>query len=150
MCKMDVADAFKQLAIKPSQWPFFCVRWRQLYYVYVILIFGCQSSPKLFDTIAQAICWVASNNYGIVPIFHLLDVFLTIDKPDLCTGQRTMTLLSMLFSRLKVPLAKHKCKGPAELYPIVAAAVLLGKHWISKRIMFISDNEATLYIIKKM
>ena len=37
-----------------------------------------------------------------------------------------------------------------ELYPIVAAAVVSGKHWTSKRIMFVSDNEATVYIIQKM
>ena len=37
-----------------------------------------------------------------------------------------------------------------ELYPIVAAAVVWGKDWTSKRIMFISDNEATVYIIRKM
>ena len=37
-----------------------------------------------------------------------------------------------------------------ELYPIVAAAVVWGKYWTSKRIMFISDNEATIFIIRKM
>ena len=37
-----------------------------------------------------------------------------------------------------------------ELYPIVAAAVVWGRYWTSKRIMFISDNEATVHIIRKM
>ena len=38
-----------------------------------------------------------------------------------------------------------------ELYPIVAATVVIwGKHWTSKHIMFFSDNEATVYIIRKM
>ena len=43
MCKIDIANSFKQLAIKPSQWPFFCVKWKQLYYVFVKLAFGCRS-----------------------------------------------------------------------------------------------------------
>ena len=90
------------------------MKWRQFYYVSVRLAFGCRSSPKLFDSIAQAISWIASNNYGIETIFHLLDDFLTIDTPDMCAGQRTMALLTMLFSRLNVPLAKHKCIGPAD------------------------------------
>ena len=114
MCKVDIADAFKQLAIKPSQWPFFCIKWRQLYYVFVRLAFGCRSSPWLFDTLSQAICWIAANNYGKKTIFHLLDEFLTIDPPDMCAGQRTMALLTMLFKRLNVPLAKHKCEGPSD------------------------------------
>ena len=36
-----------------------------------------------------------------------------------------------------------------ELYPIVAAAIVWGKYWTAKRIMFVSDNEATVFIIKK-
>ena len=114
MYKIDIADAFKQLAIKPSQWPFYCVKWKQVYYVFVMLAFGCRSSPWLFDTISQAICWIASNSYGIKTIFHLLDDFFTIDISDLCAGQRTMALLTMLFSWHSVPLAKHKCIGPTD------------------------------------
>ena len=51
--------------------------------------------------------------YGIRTIFHLLDEFLTVDKPDLCAGERTMALLTLLYARLNVPLAKHKCSGPS-------------------------------------
>ena len=45
----------------------------------------------------------------------MLDDFLTVDKPDkpdICTGERTRAVLSLLFNRLKVPLAAHKCVGP--------------------------------------
>ena len=61
-----------------------------------------------------AICWIATYNYGIRTIFHLLDDFLTVDKPDLCAGERTMALLTLLFARLNVPSAKHKCTGPSD------------------------------------
>ena len=80
MCKVDISDAFKQLPIRPSQWPFFCVRWKTKYYVFVRLVFGCRSSPRIFDILSQAVCWIALNNYGIQKIFHLLDDFLTVDK----------------------------------------------------------------------
>jgi hypothetical protein len=36
-----------------------------------------------------------------------------------------------------------------ELYPIVVAAVLFGEQWDKKRIMFRSDNMATVYAINK-
>lgn len=112
MTKFDISDAFKNLPIKGSQWPYFCVKWNGLYYVFVRLVFGCRSSPRIFDTLSQAICWIAINNYNIQTIFHLLDDFLAIDKPDLCSGERTRALLSLLFNRLHVPLASHKCVGP--------------------------------------
>ncbi|MBV2113495.1 MAG: hypothetical protein KUF82_21290 [Candidatus Thiodiazotropha sp. (ex Ctena orbiculata)] len=110
--KVDIANAFKTLPIKSSQWPYFCIKWRNQYFVYVRLVFGCRSSPKIFDTLSQALCWIATNNYGIETIFHLLDDFLTVDGPDYCNGKRTMALLSLLFGRLHIPLAHHKCVGP--------------------------------------
>lgn len=112
LSKMDIANAFKNLPIKPTQWPFFCVKWSGKYYVFVRLVFGCRSSPRIFDSLSQAICWIAHNNYGVETIFHLLDDFLTVDKPDICIGERTMAVLSLLFGRLRIPLAKHKCVGP--------------------------------------
>ena len=84
-----------------------------MYYVYVRLVFGCRSSPKIFDTLSQAISWIASHNYGIETIFHLLDDFLTVDKSDLCTGLHTKALLDLIFAILKVPLSHHKCIGPS-------------------------------------
>ena len=44
MSKMDISDAFKIMSIKGSQWPYFCVKWNSLYYVFVRLVFGCRSS----------------------------------------------------------------------------------------------------------
>ena len=112
MTKFDISDAFKNLPIKSSQWPYFCVKWNPQYYVFVRLTFGCRSSPRIFDTLSQAICWIACNIYGIQTIFHLLDDFLTIDGPDWCAGTRTMAIMSLLFARLRVPLATQKCIGP--------------------------------------
>ena len=112
LCKIDISNAFKIMPIKSNQWPYFCVKWKDKYYVYVRLVFGCRSSPKIFDTLSQALCWIATNNYGIETIFHLLDDFLTVDKPDDCIGERTMALLTMIFGRLHIPLALHKCIGP--------------------------------------
>ena len=34
----------------------------------------------------------------------LLDDFLTVDIPDVCAGERSMALLTLLFARLGVPL----------------------------------------------
>ena len=75
MCKTDMTDAFKQIPIRPKQWHLFCFKWKTNYYHFVRLPLGCRSSPKLFDTLSSAICWIAKNNYGIHNILHLLDDF---------------------------------------------------------------------------
>ena len=36
-----------------------------------------------------------------------------------------------------------------ELYPIVAAAIVWGKHWKTKRGLFMCDNQSTVHIVKK-
>ncbi|VDH89876.1 Hypothetical predicted protein [Mytilus galloprovincialis] len=112
LCKYDISDAFKICPYLPSQWPLFCFKWQSFYYYYVRLTFGCRSSPKIFDTISQAICHIAEKNYKIKNILHLLDDFLTIDHPSE-DGERSMAIMMMtIFKRLNIPIAKHKTEGP--------------------------------------
>lgn len=111
MCKTDISDAFKLMPILPSQWHMFCIKWRKHYYYYTKLAFGCRSSPKIFDTLSQAICWIAEHKYGIKFILHLLDDFITFEHP-LNHAQTNMDLLYHIFNTLNVPMAKHKTAGP--------------------------------------
>ena len=106
--KYVISNAFKVYPIRPDQWPYFFVKWAQKFYVFVRLVFGCSSASCIFDTLSQVICWIASNNYGVETIFHLLDDFLSVDIADTCT----MAILSLVLNRLKIPLAKHKYTGP--------------------------------------
>ena len=59
LCKTDISDAFKLLPIHPSLWPFHAIKWDNQYYFYTRLVFGSRSSPKIFDHLSQAICWIA-------------------------------------------------------------------------------------------
>ncbi|CAG2228931.1 unnamed protein product [Mytilus edulis] len=113
LCKFDISDAFKICPIFPSQWPFFCIKWCEMYYFFVRLTFGCRSSPKIFDHVSQAICHIATQNYKILNILHLLDDFLTIDSPS-ADGERTMAIMMMIFKKLNIPVASHKTIGPVK------------------------------------
>jgi hypothetical protein len=109
--KTDISSAFKIIPILPSQYHLFCIKWNGQYYYHTRLAFGCRSSCVIFDKLSQAICWIAKNNYGIATIFHVLDDFLTLDRPDYC-AERTMAVLMMIFHRLTIPIAAHKTMGP--------------------------------------
>lgn len=112
LCKTDIVDAFKLIPIHPTLWHLHGVCWKEKFYFYKRLAFGCRSSPKIFDTLSVAICWIAKNNYGLEVILHLLDDFLTVDRPGNC-AQRTMALLTHIFGKLKIPLSPPKTIGPA-------------------------------------
>lgn len=111
MCKFDISDAFKLIPISPEEWHLFCIKWRGFLYYYSRLSFGCSSSCKIFDTLSQAVCWIAEQIHNIHKILHLLDDFLTLDLPD-CHAEHTMESMLLLFSRLNIPLAEHKIVGP--------------------------------------
>lgn len=111
MCKTDISDAFKIIPIKAAQQHLFCINWRGVYYFYNRLCFGCSSSPAIFDRFSSIICWIATHNYDIQFILHLLDDFLTIDAPGV-NAHDTMSNLRKVFENLNVPLAEHKTLGP--------------------------------------
>ena len=111
LCKTDITDAFKLLPMHTSLWHLYGIHWQGRYFFYTRLVFGSRSSPKIFDCLSQAICWIATQNYGISHILHLLDDFLTIDPPE-AEANRTMALLTMIFNKLSIPVAAHKTVGP--------------------------------------
>ena len=112
--KVDISDAFKQLGIRKDQHHLYCIKWRKLYYYYVRLCFGSRSSPKIFDNVSVAICWIAKNNYNIPVILHLLDDFFTIQTAD-TSGDRNMAILTMIFKRLNIPLSTKKTWAQIQL-----------------------------------
>lgn len=81
------------------------------YYFHKRLVFGCRSSPKIFDMLSQAVCWILTNNYKIKQVLHLLDDFLTLD-PTEEEGFRSMAILTMVFGNLGIPILEKKTKGP--------------------------------------
>ena len=74
-------------------------------------MFGSRSSPKIFVTLSEAVCWILENNYGIRNILHLLDDFLAIDSPT-ADADRTMAVFKYVFERLGIPLSINKTVGP--------------------------------------
>ena len=113
LCKTDITDAFKLLPIHPSLWPYHGIKNGNNYYFFTRLVFGSRSSPKIFDTLSTAVCWIAQKNYKINNILHLLDDFLTIDYPNY-NATNTMALLQHIFGSLGIPLSKSKTVGPCQ------------------------------------
>lgn len=46
------------------------------------LTFGYESSPKIFNTLSETVCWILLNNHNISFLVRLLDNFLIISPPS--------------------------------------------------------------------
>jgi hypothetical protein len=112
LAKVDITSAFKVMPIHPDSWHLFGVRWQEKFYFAVRLTFGCKSSPKIFDMLSEAICWILSNNYSIPYLIHLLDDFLIISPPDAIPAAHLLTV-QKVFAELGIPIAQEKTMGPA-------------------------------------
>ena len=130
LCKCDIAAAFKLLPIRPELVPFYSCCWQNRFYFFVRLPFGGRSSPRLFDCLSTAVEWILINNYGVKRCQHLLDDFLTVDSTEE-EGLRTMSILTMPFRRLGIPLSHPKTIGP--LTSLVYLGVVLDTSLFSTR-----------------
>ncbi|XP_058610956.1 uncharacterized protein LOC131526627 [Onychostoma macrolepis] len=112
LAKLDITSAFKVMPIHPDSWHLFGIRWSEKFYFAVRLTFGCKSSPKIFNMLSEAVCWILSNNYAIPHLIHLLDDFLIISPPDAIPAAHILTA-QKVFSELGIPIAQEKTLGPA-------------------------------------
>ncbi|XP_065145726.1 uncharacterized protein [Paramisgurnus dabryanus] len=111
LSKADITSAFKVLPIHPEFWHFFGIFWKGAYYFSVCLTFGCRSSPKIFDSLSEALCWILTNNHKLPYVLHLLDDFLII-TPTSSPPHSGLSTLVKVFSEIGVPLSKEKTLGP--------------------------------------
>ncbi|XP_049340789.1 uncharacterized protein LOC125804934 [Astyanax mexicanus] len=112
LSKADIISAFKILPLHPDSWHLFGVRWDDQFYFSVRLAFGCKSSPKLFDSFAEALCWILLNKHRLPFVLHLLDDFLVVDSPS-SPPSRGLDAVTSTFTRLGVPISEEKTVGPA-------------------------------------
>ncbi len=73
MAKSDLASAFLHVLVKPQYWHLLGFKWKGLYYAFSVLPFGCRASPKLFDTLACGLEYMAKNRGTCNYTCHYLD-----------------------------------------------------------------------------
>ena len=88
------------------------MRWRDKIYIDGCLPFGLHSAPKLFNILADLLCWIA-NQRGVSCILHYLDDFLIIGPPDSPACKKNLNTFIQLCDSLGIPLASEKIEGPS-------------------------------------
>ncbi len=111
LSKVDIKHAFRLLPVRPQDWPLLVYFWEGKYYVDLKLPFGARSSPSIFTDFADLLCWIFSNNFGLV-IIHYADDYLLFTGDCLFLAEENLDRLLEIFSYLDVPVATDKLVGP--------------------------------------
>ena len=77
LAKVDIKSAFRLLPIHPADRNLLAMKWDNKIYIDGCLPFGLRSAPKLFNILADLLCWIAQQ-HGISQPLHYLDDFLLI------------------------------------------------------------------------
>ena len=112
LAKVDIKSAFRLIPVHPADRHLLAMRWRDKIYIDGCLPFGLCSAPKLFNILADLLCWIA-NQRGVSCILHYLDNFLIIGPPDSPACKQNLNTFIQLCDSLGIPLASEKIEGPS-------------------------------------
>ena len=79
-----------------------------------MLPFGLRAATKIFNAVADALCWWLQQA-GIPHVLHYLDDYIIIAPPSSPLCQSYLEILDRECTDLRVPIAAHKRDGPTTL-----------------------------------
>lgn len=102
------AEGCSLIPVHPHDRPLLVMQWEGSIYVDPMLPFGLRSAPKIFNAVADALCWYLHQS-GIPVIQHYLDDFIVVVPPN---SDQCLRSLNHECQVLGVPIADHKLDGP--------------------------------------
>ena len=78
MAKTDIAEAFRIVPVKPSQYNLMGIHWRGEFFYDRCLAMGLRSSCNIFEQFSTAVHWTAVQHLDIAHMVRLTDDFLIV------------------------------------------------------------------------
>ena len=75
---------------------------------------GCSASCKIFETLSNALQWIASSKLHIIIISHVLDDFLLLTR-DKAVGQAQLSSFLSMCADIGIPIAPDKTVQPTQV-----------------------------------
>ena len=116
LAKIDIESAFRNIPVHPDDRHLLGMRWNDELFIDTVLPFGLRSAPKIFNSIADALQWIAKNQ-GVTYLEHFLDDYVTTGAPQSNECENNLHLLVETCHTLKIPLAIGKKEGPSTGHP---------------------------------
>ena len=112
MAKLDIKHAFQLCPVHLEDRELLGTHWQGQYYLDLCLPFGMQSSPYLFNRLADAFEWLLKTNYHIQDLMHYMDDYFTINPANSLVCAHNVHTITQVASSLDIPLASNKLEGP--------------------------------------
>jgi len=113
MAKIDIKHAYRNCPVRPQDFYLLGMWWEKQFFVDTRLPFGLRSAPFIFNTLADALCWIIINVCFIKFVLHYLDdFFIAATSKKECESHKNTIL--KLFEYLGVPVATNKLVGPSK------------------------------------
>ena len=112
IAKMDIKQAYRNVPIHPDDRRLLGMKWRDQVFVDKVLPFGLRSAPLIFTALADCLQWIMQRR-GASPLFHYLDDFLTVGRPQSDQCASNMQIMKQACSDTGTPIEPDKCEGPA-------------------------------------
>ena len=111
LAKVDIESAYRLIPVHPDDRPLLAMQWDGQVFIDPMLPFGLRSAPKIFNAVADALCWHLHRSR--IPIIrHYLDDFIIVAPPGSSQCSSSLTILDRECLSLGVPIADHKRDGP--------------------------------------
>jgi hypothetical protein len=120
---VDLQEAYRHIRVHPLDWPLLGMRFEGKVYVDTFLPFGASSSPEIFNTLADALAWIAG--WYLPPstrFIHYLDDFLFI-SPSQALAEESLHAFRALCKRLGVKIKEEKTIGPTQAVPFLGLTI---------------------------
>ena len=112
LATVDIESAYQIIPVHLHDRPLLAIQWEesQLFFD-PMLPFGLRSAPKIFNAVANALCWHL-HEAGIPLIRHYLNDFIIVVPPISPQCRESLATLNCECQALGVPIADHKREGP--------------------------------------
>ena len=118
LAKTDIEAAFRQYPVHPDDWELLRMYWRVKYYFDKFLPFGLRSAPFKFNTLSDALEWIALVELLIIFVDHIPDDFI-IGEATGAECSISLQSLLIMFRNLGVPIAPRKTVGPTQIIEFI-------------------------------
>ena len=113
LIKLDVEAAYKQVPVRPEDWPLLGFWWEGKYYYERVLPFGLKSSCRLWELYAAALHFFFERELGVPVVIHYIDDFLFVVQLK-SEAERCKRAALRLCAGLGIPMAEDKTEGPVQ------------------------------------
>ncbi|XP_068734369.1 uncharacterized protein [Montipora capricornis] len=119
MAKFVVQAAYRNVQVHPCHCVLLGMKWRDQFYVDMILPFGLRSAPFIFNSIADMVEWILVNSNQILHLLHYLDDFTTAGPPRSLQCAQNLATAMEVCQWLGLPLHPGKCVGPSTVLAVL-------------------------------